>query len=310
MIQQRAVVYDELGGPEVLHLTEAPVPSPAAGRALLAVRAVGINPYDAKVRSGLAPRDSPFPRGIGGDVAGVVVEIGPDALYADGTPVAVGDVVFGWGLNTLRERLVVRTSSVAPVPAGLDLAVAGSLATPGLTALSCLDAVPLTTDDTVLVSSGSGSVGFLIAQLAARAGARVIGTTGAASEQRLRDANITPIRYGAGLAERLRDATDGAVITAAFDSVGAETIEAALELGAAPERICTIAGDDLVARFGVTGPSSAPRSTAALSDLGLLIAAGEISFPVAATYALDDAAAAFAHLETGHPGGKIVITPA
>ena len=308
MSQQRAVQYDEIGPPSVLQIREVAVPSPGEERALIAVRAVGINPYDGKVRAGIAPKEAPFPRGIGADVAGEVLEVGDGALYADGSPVSVGDVVFGWGLNALRERLIVRTASVAPVPDGLDVNVAGSLATPGLTALSCLGTIPVSASDTVLVSSGSGTVGFLIAQLALRAGARVIGTTGAASEQRLRDAGITPVRYGEGLAQRVALLAGPPGITAAFDTVGDETVQAALDLGASPERICTIAGDDVVARFGISAPAGL-RSTAALTELGRLISAGDISLPIAEVFPLDDVVAAFERLETGHPGGKIVVTP-
>lgn len=308
MTQQRAVVYDHVGSPDVLHLAEVPVPTPSDGRVLLAVRAVGINPYDAKVRAGLAPKSGPFPRGIGSDVAGEVVDIGPDAAYADGSPVQVGDLVYGWGLNTLRERLIVRAASIARVPTGLPLDVAGSLATVGLTAQGAIEAVPVHAGDTVLVSSGSGSVGFLIAQLARRAGARVIGTTGASNDRRLAEAGITPVRYGDGLVDNVRALTDR--VDVVFDTAGAATLTAAATLGASPARTYTIAGDDVAARFGARGPNDSPRSIAALDALGALVAAGEVSLPIAEAFALDDVAAAFSRLETGHPGGKIVIRSA
>ena len=303
MTTQRAVVYDETGAPDVLHLVEAPIPTPGSGRVLIAVAAVGLNPYDAKVRAGIVPRETPFPRGIGADVAGEVVELG-----ADVTDVAVGDLVYGWGLNTLRERLVVRTSSITSVPDGLDIRIAGALATSGLTAVSAVAAVPVGASDTVLVSSGSGAVGFLMAQLARNAGARVIGTTGAANEQRLRDAGITPVRYGEGLADRVRAlAPDG--VTAVFDTAGVATLDAAAALGVAPERVYTIADDDLAAQYGVRSPDYAPRSITDLAALGGSIARGEVRFDVAETFPLDDVVAAFTRLETGHPGGKIVVAP-
>ncbi|WP_040168129.1 NADP-dependent oxidoreductase [Microbacterium gorillae] len=309
MADQRAVQYDQTGGPEVLRLADVPVPTPGEGRALLEVRAVGINPYDAKVLSGRVPGTTPFPRGIGSDVAGVVTAVGPDATYADGTPVTVGDTVFGWGMNTLRERLVVRTSSVAPVPAGLPLSIAGALATPGLAAAACWDAVPVSAEDVVLVSPASGTVGFLLSQWAVRAGAQVIGTTSRANSERVRDAGITPVAYGPGLAERVTAAA-GRPLTAVFDSVGRETLDAAAELGVPPQRVVTLADDDVAAEFGVRTTAAATRSTARLVEVAATIASGEVMFPVAAVFGLDRVAEAFALLETGHPGGKIVVAPA
>lgn len=310
MSQQRAVMYDRTGSPEELHLADVAVPTPGEGRALLDVRAVGINPYDVKVLTGAAPRESAFPRGIGSDVAGVVTQTGADAAYADGTPIAEGDTVFGWGLNTLRERLIVRGTSVTPVPDGMSVETAAGLVTPALAAGACLRAVPITSADTVFVSGASGSVGFLVAQLAVRAGARVLGTASPAHAERLRAADIEPITYGDGLLERLQRALGGETITAAIDTAGASALGVLRDVGVPGDRTATLAGDDVASEFGVIAPDTSQRSTATLAEIGALVASGVISFPIARTFTMADAPEAFAVVASRRAGGKVVITPA
>ena len=300
---QRAITYDRTGDPRELHISEVAVPSPAAERALLEVHSVGINPYDVKVLTGAAPRDAAFPRGIGSDVAGTVRELGENA----GT-LHVGDAVMGWGLNTLREQLIVRTSSVAVVPASLSLDTAAALVTPSIAATACLRAVPLSAQDIVLVPGASGSVGWLIAQLALREGARVIGTAGRGAHERLAAAGITPIPYGDEFAVALTEALDGAALTAVLGAAARDAIRAGLAAGAAPDRIVTLAGDDLAGELGVLSADTAHRSIEQVRMIAELVASKEIEFSVAATYALADAPAAFEAVATGH-GGKVVINP-
>ncbi|WP_433675136.1 NADP-dependent oxidoreductase [Microbacterium gorillae] len=300
---QRAVMYDRTGDPGELHISMAPAPSPAEERALLEVHAVGINPYDVKVLTGAAPRDTAFPRGIGSDVAGVILALGDDA-----SGFRVGDAVMGWGLNTLREQLVVRTSSVALVPPGLSLDTAAALVTPSIAATACLRAVPVSAADVVLVPGASGSVGWIIAQLALRAGARVIGTTGSGSHDRLAAAGITPIPYGDELASALTASLDGATLTAVLGAATGDVIHTALEAGTDPRRIVTLAGDETASEFGVVSADTGQRTIDQVSLVAELVATGAIEFEVAATYALAESPVAFEAVASGH-SGKIVINP-
>lgn len=304
----RAVQYDRIGAPDVLYLAEKPVPQPAEGRVVLAVRAVGLNPFDAKVRAGIVPMQTPFPRGLGGDVAGVVEAVGEEAVYHDGVPVQVGDEVLGFGMSTLREHLAVSAANLARKPVTLSWAVAGSLATPGLTAVASYDVLRPATGDTVFVSAAAGAVGFLYAQLARAAGARVIGSASPVNHDRLRQAGIEPVTYGEGLADRLRAlAPEG--LTAVQDNAGGETIEVALALGVTPDRICEIVDHDATERLGLASPGRYPRRADRLESLAGQVADGILSLPVQQTFPLDEVAAAFALLETRHLHGKVVVTP-
>jgi NADPH2:quinone reductase len=70
----RAVRFDRYGGRDVLYVADVPMPAPAAGEVVVAVRAAGINPGEAAIRSGALDELFPatFPSGQGSDLAGVV----------------------------------------------------------------------------------------------------------------------------------------------------------------------------------------------------------------------------------------------
>lgn len=299
----RAVRYDEVGGPEVLYIAEVSEPQPRDGQVVVDVEAVGLNFWDAKARSGAVPLKSAFPRGLGGDFAGTVVRDGLGAQYFDGTYVQSGDEVLGWGVSTLRERLAVSAANLARKPEALPWAVAASLATPGLTAVACLRAVPIGAGDTVLVGAAAGGVGFLYGQLARRAGARVIGTASPSNHDRLREAGIEPVAYGEGLVDAVRGLGD---VTAAVDAQGRATIDAALALGVPPDRICTIADYAAASQLGLVTPTS-ERSAEVLQELANHVAAGHLTLSVQEEFELDDLHDAFRLLEGRHLSGKVVM---
>src|SRR6266566_4970057 len=87
----KAMVFCELGGPEVLRLEEVPAPQPKAGEALIRVEACGVNRLDILVREGVSPAPParvPLPHISGYEVAGEVV-----ALGSDGPSIRIGQRV-------------------------------------------------------------------------------------------------------------------------------------------------------------------------------------------------------------------------
>lgn len=300
--QQRAVMWGAVGGPEELFIAEVPVPSVGEERALLRVTAVGLNPYDVKLLTGVAVQDKPFPRGICSDVAGVVTEVGANATYFDGTAVQVGDRVFGWGLNTLRERLVVRAASIARIPDGVSDAVAGALTTPALAALACWRTQSVARDDVVVISGASGTVGGLLAQWALNVGATVVGTASPDHIEELTSRGVLGVAYGDALAERL-----GALdlpYNVGFDVGGRSASAALIAAGIPAERISTLSGDAQPA--GVVVADTGQRSAAALAEVIADVASGAIRYDVANTYPLERAADAFRAVQRGK--GKTVVT--
>jgi NADPH:quinone reductase-like Zn-dependent oxidoreductase len=302
----RAAVYDRIGGPEVLRIVEAPDPVPGPGQVVVRVRAAGLNPYDAKVRSGFIPSQTPFPRRIGADMSGRVETVGADARYWDGTPVGVGDEVLGSAAGAVADRAVARASNLARRPEAVPVEVAGALGVAGLTAMSCLRTVPLSAGDIVLVGGASGAVGLIVCQLAKDAGATVIGTAAPRNHEFVRSLGAEPIAYGDGLAERVAAV---AAITAVIDCHGREALDAGVTLRVARDRMVAIAGYAAIDELGVLDVERAAKTSENLDGLVRLIALGRLKVPVAATFPLDDVVAAFAALEGTHSPGKIVVLP-
>jgi len=302
----RAALYDTTGGPEVLYLAEVADAAPGDGKVSVRVHAAGLNPFDAKMRSGFIPSEAPFPRRIGGDFAGTVDAAGPGAVYFDGTPVAVGDEVLGRANGAVAERVTAAASDLARRPATLPVEVAGGLHVAGLTAVSVLATLPVRAGDTVLVGGAAGAVGFVAAQLAVHAGARVIGTASARNHELLRSVGVEPVVYGDDLAARLQAF---GTVTAVFDCHGRDALDAGVALGVAPDRMVAIAAYGALEEIGAHNVERAARTAANLEKLAGRIAAGEIVYPVAETYPLDEVVAAFTALESSHAPGKVVVTP-
>ncbi len=305
-----AVRYNSFGSPDVLELVEVPEVHPEAGRVRVAVRAVGLNPFDFKMRWGRVPlKTVVFPRGVCLDFAGVVDEVAEGASYADGSAVEVGDEVFGWADGgTAREQLLATAANLTRKPADVSWEVAGSFATIVQTAHFSLEALEVGAADTVLVSAAAGSVGFVYSQLAIARGARVIGTSSEANFARLEEIGVTPTTYGPGLADRVRAlAPDG--VTAVQDNFGRETIDAGFELGLAADRICSIVDHDAVAELGLASPGRFVKTAAINAQYVAMVADGTLSIPVQAVFALARIREAFEVLEERHVSGKIVVVP-
>src|SRR5262249_45993051 len=135
----KAAVIDGYGGSERLVVREVAAPRPGPGEVLLRVRAASINPLDWKIRSGQLRwvKRARFPAILGFDVAGEVMEIGPEvSRFAPGDAVyALLDSPVG---GAYAEYAVARESSLAPKPEVLSFEEAAALPVAGLTALQAL----------------------------------------------------------------------------------------------------------------------------------------------------------------------------
>jgi len=307
MAMPKAVRFDEYGGVDVLQVAEVPLPVPGPGNVLVQVKAAGINPGEAKIRDGLLAARWPatFPSGQGSDLAGIVADTGPGAAGF-----AAGDEVIGWTDNraSQAEYVLVEAGNLVAKPASVPWVAAGALPVAGFTAYATVRAVALNPGDVVVVAGAAGGVGSIAVQLARRAGATVIGLASVANHDWLKRHGAIPVTYGAGVADRIRQAA--AKVDAFIDTFGAEYVQLALDLGAAPDRIDTIANFEAVQRYGVKGDGNATAASAeVLAGLAGLVASGELEIPIAATFPLDQVQDAYRRLAQGHLLGKIVLLP-
>jgi NADPH:quinone reductase-like Zn-dependent oxidoreductase len=303
----KAVRFAAYGGVDVLDVVEVPAPEPGPGEVLVAVRAAGINPGEAKIREGLLHSRFPatFPSGEGSDFAGVVTATGPGV-----TAFAAGAEVIGYTDNRAShaESVLAEAGHLTSKPAGVPWVVAGALYVAGCTAYAAVRAVSLAPGDRVVVAGAAGGVGSIAVQLARLAGAEVIGLAGPTHHDWLRSKGVSPVTYGDGVAQRIRAA---APKTDAFiDTVGGDYVQLALGLGVRPDRVDTIANFAAVQEYGVRAEGNAAGASAdVLAELADRIVAGQLEVPIAASFPLDAVRDAYVLLAQGHTRGKIVLVP-
>ncbi|MDV9195325.1 NADP-dependent oxidoreductase [Streptomyces sp. Wh19] len=302
----RAVEFAEYGGPEVLRVVEREMPRPGPGQVLVEVRAAGVNPLDWQLRSGAVAEMMPveFPSVPGGDVAGVVADVGEDV-----TDFAVGDEVFGSiGSGSYAEFALAPAAQLARKPEGVSWEVAAGLPVAVNTAYQVLADLGVKSGETLVVDGAAGGVGSVAVQIARHLGATVIGTASERNHAYLRSLGAEPVTYGEGFAERARAVAEKGV-DAAFDAAGKGSLPALVELTGGPDRVVTIADHRAAehgVRFAFAGPDAIRER---LEQAAALVGNGELGLSVARTYSLSEAADAHRESAGGHVRGKLIIVP-
>lgn len=310
-VQARAVRFDRYGGREVLSVRDVPMPAPGAGEVLVQVRAAGINPGEAMIRSGVLHDRLPatFPCGEGTDLAGVVLEVGPGVQEFHPGDEVLG---FSWVRSSHATHTVVPATQLIAKPDGLAWEVAGALDVAGTTADAAVRGVDPQPGEVVAVSAATGGVGTLVVQLLVQRGVTVLGIASASSAAWLTAHGAIPVPYGDGVGDRLRAAAPNG-IDAFIDLFGPQYLHLAVDLGVHTDRIDTIVFSPDATDLGVKMAGSAALAEVelpgVLRELADLLTAGTIELPIAATYPLDQVADAFEQLERRHTLGKIVLIP-
>ncbi|MEU6621600.1 NADP-dependent oxidoreductase [Streptomyces litmocidini] len=305
----KAVRYDEFGGIDVLRVDEVERPTPGDEQVLVRVKAAGINPSEAVIRTGALAQMFPstFPSGQGSDLAGVIEEVG-----AGVRGFSPGDEVIGFSNKraSQAEVVLVEAGDLTHKPKNVSWEVAGSLYVIGTTAWGAVHAVHLKEGETVAISGAAGGVGSLAVQLARRTGATVIGLASDNNHEWLKDQGVIPLAYGDGVEDRIRAAApDG--VDAFIDTYGHGYVDLALALDVPVERIDTIADFAAAEKYGVKtdGGTAAGPGAKVLAELAALIADGLLQVPIAKVYPLDQVREAYTELERRHTHGKIVLRP-
>ena len=222
-----AIVMTGYGPPEVLEWAQVPLQEPGEGQIRIKVKAAGISPTDLALRAGYL-KDIPLPPDavLGFEAAGTVDAVGPGVT---GASAGEGVTALLFGLGGYAEYAVA--SIWTRKPESVSWTDAAALPSSAEAAAGVLRQLNVKSGETLLLFGGGGSVGVIATQLAVAQGVKVISAVGENDDALARELGATPVRYGAGLAGRVRAL--GAV-DAVFDAAGKGVLADATALAADP----------------------------------------------------------------------------
>lgn len=297
--------YDTIGGADVLQERRHPLHPPGDGEVLVDIVASGVNHIEVFIREGYETEwdAEPWPRGSGSDFAGIVRAVGSGVSGFRPGDEVIGHVRTGAHAS----HVTVPAGALVRKPRNLEWEAAAGLYLAGATALETLDELRIGPADTLVVSAAAGGVGSLEVQLAKHRGARVIGTCGERNFDYLRQLGILPVKYGEGMAERIRRAA-GRPVTAFIDNFGKDGRAISAELGVPIDRYRSSADRrEVELRLLQDDPPSVAHGTDLLRRLADLAERGAFRLLVSGLYPLADIGDAFDDLSKLHARGKIVL---
>jgi NADPH:quinone reductase-like Zn-dependent oxidoreductase len=323
----RVVVFDEFGGPEVMHVVEEPVVEPGAGEVRVRIEAFAVNPLDRMMRSGTSPAPIPLPHArLGVEGTGVVDALGPGVTGLEiGDPVILAAVPDASVRGSYAEYTTLPASRVVARPAGLAVPEAAAIWVAHSTAYGALvEKAGMRPGDHVLITAASGGVGRAAMQIANQIGAVPIAVTrhGAKSDDLLAAGAAAVIATDrSDVAEAVRHHTGG---------IGADIVLDLVMGPGQPDLLRAARPGATLVAAGFLDPRPTPfpagptfrifsyrsfehtldpvvvRRMGAFLNAGVRL--GALRPVIDRVFALDDVAEAHRHLEKGLHAGKIVVT--
>ena len=322
----KAVKIEKNGGPEVMKIEEITLGKPGNDEVLIKHVAIGLNYIDNYHRSGLYPLK--LPTGIGLEASGIIKEVGPNVSnFSVGDKVAYSAIPLG-AYSTHR---IFPTKNLVKVPDGIDLNLAATLMTKGLTTFYLLHKTyAVSSGETILFHAAAGGVGQIFCQWAKSLGCKVIGTVGSDEKINLAKKNGCDEvinYYKEDFAKKVMELTDGKGLPVVYDGVGKSTFEKSLE--------CLKTRGMMVSFGNASGALSPIDVTKMLQPKGLFfvrpsmgqylstneelneaskmlfekISSGKVKIEIFKKYKLDDVVQAHIDLESRKITGAAVIIP-
>tara|TARA_B100000315_G_scaffold256142_1_gene301346 strand:+ start:1391 stop:2362 length:972 start_codon:yes stop_codon:yes gene_type:complete len=224
----KAATISKHGGPEVIELKEITLEKPDANEVTIEHKAIGLNYIDTYHRSGLYPLK--LPSKIGAEGAGVITRLGSNIKnFKAGDKVSYAGMPLG-AYSTHRNY---PTKNLVKVPDNIDLEVAATLMTKGLTTFYLLHKTyPVKSGQTILFHAAAGGVGQIFGQWAKSLGCKVIGTVG--TDEKIEKAKSYGydhvINYNKEkFSKKVLEITDGKGVPVVYDGVGKSTLEGSLD---------------------------------------------------------------------------------
>ncbi len=323
----KTIVIREAGGPDMLTLTEVPIPEPRHGEVLIKVAAAGVNRPDVLQRMGLYPVPPGASSIPGLEVAGEIVSLGEGVtLWQPGD--AITALTPGGGYA---EYALAPEGSCMRAPKGLSMAEAACIPETFMTVWhNVFERGALKAGEAFLVHGGSSGIGSAAIQLALHFGARVFATAG--SDEKCAYCESLgaerAINYKTqSFADAIKAATEGLGVDVILDMVGGDYVKDNIDCAAEDGRIVQIAflkGSRvqidllpvMLKRLTLTGSTLRPRKPEFKAYLARelehkvwpLLECGKVKIVIDQAFPLAQAAAAHRHMEAGKHMGKIVLT--
>ncbi|MDO6481586.1 NAD(P)H-quinone oxidoreductase [Shimia thalassica] len=319
----RAIEITQPGGPDVLQVTERPVPMPGAGEVVIRIAYAGVNRPDALQRAGAyapPPTASDLP---GLEASGTIVSVGPGVdEWAEGDDVC--SLLPGGGYA---EYVLTPAAHCLPVPKGMDLKRAACLPETFFTVWSnVFQRGGLQAGERFLVHGGSSGIGTTAIQLANVFGARVFTTAG--SEEKCaacldlgaerainyREEDFVDVLRAEGGANLILDMVGGPYIPRNIKTLSDDGRLVQIAFLSGPKVELNFA-QIMTRRLTVTGSTLRPQSDLAKARIAAdlrekvwpLLDAGRVAPVMDSEFALEDAAAAHTRMESSGHIGKIVL---
>lgn len=324
-----SVTYDRFGpAADVLTLAELSIPAPAKGEVTVRLAFSGVNPSDIKARAGSRPGvlKPAFPQVVPhSDGAGVIEAVGNGV-----DPARIGERVWIWNgqwqraFGTAATHITLPEEQAVAMPDAMSFETGAILGIPGLTAAQAVFGAGDVTGQTLVISGGGGTVGYLAVQLAVWGGAKVIATCSPRDMDRVKGAgahHVLDYRSDT-LAADIIAANDGALVDRILE------VEFGMNVGMCAE---VITPNGIIAAYGSQidmaptlpfGPLLFKAATidviliyllpltqrrACISRLHEAFTAGALTCPVAQIYPLADCAKAHDAVFAGGRAGAILL---
>ena len=239
--KMKVIEISEFGGPEVLSIADAPVPTPGPGEVLIRVAASGVNRPDVVQRTGNYPPPPGASAIPGLEVSGTIVALGKDVQGLNNGD-RVCALVTGGGYA---EYCVAPAPQCLPVPTGLSMAEAAALPETFFTVWSnVFDRAGLRPGESFLIHGGTSGIGTTAIQLASALGSTVYATAGSdekCSACKELGADVAINYKEQDFAEAIKEQTGGAGVNVILDMVGGDYINRNIKSLAVEGRLVQIA---------------------------------------------------------------------
>ena len=329
----KALTFKRYGKSPDIGFSELPRPTLQADEMLVEVHAVGLNPIDNMIPTGIFKPVLKFqlPATMGSDLAGVVKEVGSRV-----TRFKPGDAVFAslfdLGTGSLAEFAVVPERAAAPKPGNLDFVQAASVPMVGLTSWQAMkERAGVRAGHKVFIPAGAGGIGSMAIQLAKQFGAKVATTTSTGNVELVRSLGADVVidyrkqafdkelrGYDMALGTLRDDEIDKAIgvlkpggkmvslvgpLDAAFAVTRRLNFVLKFVFGLMSRKVKQLAArHDVAYSFLFVRPDGAQ-----LSEIGQLLESQRIRPVIDKVFAFDQAREALAYLAQGRAKGKVVV---